>query len=133
MTILETARLVRNISELLQQFRKPETAPKLADDYATVCHATNLRLQQCEAMLQAGDRLQTIQLAETAPNLFDLVTAVELYGSPTFQIEMGKRYMSGDGVETNLALARHWLQSACTNHESAASNLLERLLKSGGK
>lgn len=54
-------------------------------------------------------------------------------GSPTFQLELGKRYMSGDGVETNLALARHWLQSACTNHESAASNLLERLLKSGGK
>ena len=54
-------------------------------------------------------------------------------GYATFQLELGKRYMSGDGVETNLALARHWLQSACTNHESAASNLLERLLKSGGK
>jgi len=36
-------------------------------------------------------------------------------------------YDDEDGVETNLALARHWLQSACTNHESAASNLLERL------
>lgn len=48
-------------------------------------------------------------------------------GYPSFQIELGKRYMRGDGVETNLALARHWLQSACTNGESQASNLLMRL------
>lgn len=48
-------------------------------------------------------------------------------GYPTFQLELGKRYLRGDGVETNLALARHWLQSACTNGESQASNLLMRI------
>ena len=50
-------------------------------------------------------------------------------GSPSFQIELGKRYMRGDGVETNLALARHWLQAACTNGESQASNLLAQITK----
>ena len=50
-------------------------------------------------------------------------------GSPSFQIEVGKRYMRGDGVETNLALARHWLQAACTNGESQASNLLAKITK----
>ena len=81
MTLLETERLVRKISELLQQVGNPEIAPKLAGDYAAVCHAANLRLQQCEAMIKAGDRPQALQLAETVPNLLDLVTVVEFHGS----------------------------------------------------
>jgi hypothetical protein len=81
MTILETERLVRKISELLQQVGNLELAPKLAGDYAAACHATNLRLQQCEAMIKAGDRPQAIQLAETTPNLLDLVTVLEFRGA----------------------------------------------------
>jgi hypothetical protein len=81
MTLLETERLVRKISELLQQAGNPEIAPKLAADYVAACHAANLRLQQCEAMIKAGDRPQAIQLAETAPNLLDLVTVLEFRGS----------------------------------------------------
>src|ERR1017187_9370003 len=81
MTLLETERLIRKMSELLQQGGNPDIAPKLAADYATACHAANLRLQQCEAMVKAGDRPQAIQLAETAPNLLDLVTALEFRGS----------------------------------------------------
>ena len=81
MTLLETERLIRKISELLQQAGNPEIAPKLAADYAATCHAANLRLQQCEAMIKAGDRPQAIQLAETAPNLLDLVTVLEFRGS----------------------------------------------------
>jgi len=50
-------------------------------------------------------------------------------GYPSFQLELGKRYLRGDGVETNLALARHWLQAACTNGESQASNLLAQITK----
>ena len=48
-------------------------------------------------------------------------------GYSGFQIELGKRYLRGDGVETNLSLAIHWLKSACTNHESEASNLLAKI------
>lgn len=81
MTLLETERLVRKISELLQQGGNPEIAPKLAADFAAACHAANLRLQQCEAMIKAGDRPQAIQLAETAPNLLDLVTVLEFRAS----------------------------------------------------
>ena len=81
MTILETERLGRKISELLQHVGNADIAPKLAADYAAACHATNLRLQQCEAMVKAGDRPQAIQLSETAPNLLDLVTALEFRGS----------------------------------------------------
>src|SRR3954447_18255648 len=77
MTLLETERLIRKISELLQQCGNPDIAPKLAGDYAAACHAANLRLQQCEAMTKAGDQHQAIQLAETAPKLLDLVTVLE--------------------------------------------------------
>ncbi len=77
MTLLETERLIRKMSELLQQGGNPDIAPKLAGDYAAACHAANLRLQQCEAMIKAGDRQQAIQLAETAPNLLDLITVIE--------------------------------------------------------
>jgi hypothetical protein len=81
MTLLETERLVRKISELPPPGDPSEIAPKLAGDYAAACHAANLRLQQCEAMIKAGDRPQAIQLAETAPNLLDLVTVLEFHGA----------------------------------------------------
>src|ERR1019366_9879302 len=77
MTHLETERLIRKMTELLQKGGNTDLAPKLAGDYAAACHAANLRLQQCEAMIKAGDRHQAIQLAETAPNLLDLITILE--------------------------------------------------------
>lgn len=77
MTLLETERLIRKMSELLQQGGNPESAAKLASDYAAACHSANLRLQQCETMIKAGDRHQAIQLAETTPNLLDLITVLE--------------------------------------------------------
>jgi hypothetical protein len=81
MTLLETERFSRKISELLKQGGNPDIASKLAGDYAAACHAANLRLQQCEAMIKAGDGHQAIQLAETTPNLLDLVTVLEFRGA----------------------------------------------------
>ena len=77
MTHLETERLIRKMVELLQKGGNSDLAPKLAGDYAAACHAANLRLQQCEGMIKAGDRHQAIQLAETTPNLLDLITVLE--------------------------------------------------------
>ena len=48
-------------------------------------------------------------------------------GFPSFQLEIGKRYLKGDGVETNIDLARHWLSSAATNGESQAVKLLSSI------
>ncbi len=45
-------------------------------------------------------------------------------GLPSFQLEIGKRYLRGDGVPMDAALARHWLQSAATNTEAEAIRLL---------
>jgi len=77
MTLLETERLIRKISDFLQQGGNPDVAPRLAEDYAAACHAVNLRLQQCEAMIRANDRHQAIQLAETAPNLLALIAILD--------------------------------------------------------
>jgi len=81
MTALETERLIRKMSELLQQGGSTDSAAKLAGEFSAACHAANIRLQQCEAMLKAGDEHQAIQLAETAPNLHDLVTLLEFRNS----------------------------------------------------
>jgi hypothetical protein len=77
MTLLEIERLNRRIAELLQSGGHPDAAPRLAEEFANICHAANLRLQQCESMIRANDRLQAIQLAESAPNLLDLIALLE--------------------------------------------------------
>jgi hypothetical protein len=85
MTLLETERLIRRISEVLEHGGNQDTAATFAGDFAAACHAANLRLQQCEAMIKAGDRHQAIQLAETSPNLLDLVTVLEFRNADTWR------------------------------------------------
>jgi len=77
MTLLEIERLTRKISTLPSQGGSSDIANKLAGDFAAACRGANHRLQQCEAMIRAGERHQAIQLAETAPSLLDLVTLLE--------------------------------------------------------
>ena len=77
MTLLEIERLIRRISEVLQPGGNPDAGSRAAEEFAAACQAANLRLQQCEAMIRANDRLQAIQLAETAPNLLDLLKLLE--------------------------------------------------------
>ena len=80
MTLLEIERLIRTMEGLLKTGGNPTLDLKTATDYAEICHGTNVRLRQCEAMIKAGDRQQAIQLAEVKPILLDLVTILE---SPT--------------------------------------------------
>ena len=77
MTLLEIERLNRRIAEVMQPGGNPDTAARLAEEFANACRAANQRLQQCESMIRANDRLQAIQLAESAPNLLDLISLLE--------------------------------------------------------
>src|SRR6185437_9103618 len=70
-------RLTRRITEVLQPGGSQDIAPRLAEEFASACRAANLRLQQCESMIRANDRLQAIQLAETTPNLLDLIALLD--------------------------------------------------------
>src|ERR1700740_565979 len=124
MTLLETERLVRKISDLLKQAGNPAIAPKLAEDFAAACQATNLRLHQCEAMIKAGDRHQAIQLAETAPNLLDLVTVLEFRGSDDWRGYWGKNGLPvADRIDARpvQALNDCYAQGIATDHPLYAS------------
>ena len=75
-TLTQAERLVRKIAEVTVQ---PDSAPqmaKLAQDYADLCRAANRRLEQCAVMIEAGQFLQALQLAETPPTLLDLITVL---------------------------------------------------------
>lgn len=76
-----------------------------------------MRLQQLA--LQAQQKSATMRLIQ-----FQRQQASN--GLPAFQYDLGMRYLTGDGVETNQLLAIYWLKSACTNGSSAASNALAK-------
>jgi hypothetical protein len=74
MTLTQAERLVRKIAEVASQPASDTQTAKLAHDYAEVCRAANRRLEQCAIMIEAGQFLQALQLAETPPPLLDLIT-----------------------------------------------------------
>jgi len=74
MTLTQAERLVRKIAEAISQPASDAQTAKLAQDYAEVCRAANRRLEQCAIMIEAGQFLQALQLAETPPPLLDLIT-----------------------------------------------------------
>ncbi len=77
MNLLETKRLVRKIGELLHEQGDAAMAPKLAQDFVAACRAVIVRLNQCEAMISSNEGMQALQLAETSPNLMDLLASLE--------------------------------------------------------
>ncbi len=73
-TLTQVERLVRKIDELIGRPGLEAQAAKLAQDYAELARSANRRLEQCAAMIENGEDLQALQLAETQPPLLDLVT-----------------------------------------------------------
>src|SRR5687767_12093905 len=85
MTLVELDRLIRRIEEAMERPPTDGVLPRLAGDYVAACRAANQRLNQCAAMLAAGDEHQAIQLAETAPALLDQLTLLAFRRSPNFR------------------------------------------------
>src|SRR5271169_3524355 len=75
-TITQAERLVRKIAEVVGQPASDTQTAKLAQDYADLCRVANRRLEQCAIMIEAGQSLQALQLAETLPPLLDLITVL---------------------------------------------------------
>ena len=65
---------MRKIAEMATQPASDTQSAKLAQDYADLCRDSNRRLEQCAIMIEAGQSLQALQLAETPPPLLDLIT-----------------------------------------------------------
>jgi TPR repeat protein len=48
-------------------------------------------------------------------------------GSPTAQYDLGMRYLTGDGLEADLQLAKKWLQAAAKQGHKMAAKRLEEI------
>jgi hypothetical protein len=75
-TLTQAERLVRKIAEVVGQPPSDTQTAKLAQEYADLCRAASRRLEQCAIMIEAGQFLQALQLAETPPPLLDLITVL---------------------------------------------------------
>src|SRR5438874_8148223 len=73
-TLNQAEKLVRKITELLGQPAMEAQAAKLAQEYSQLARAASRRLEQCALMIEAGEELLALQLAETPPPLLDLIT-----------------------------------------------------------
>jgi hypothetical protein len=76
MSLTQTERLIRKIEDLLGQPALEAQAAKLAHDYVELARAANRRLEQCATMIEAGEEIQALQLAETPPPLLNLITVL---------------------------------------------------------
>lgn len=75
-TLTQAERLVRKIAEVTGEPASDTQMAKLAQDYSDLCRGANLRLEQCAIMIEAGQFLPALQLAETPPPLLDLITVL---------------------------------------------------------
>ena len=92
-TLAQAERLVRKIAESLGQPTLEAQAPKLAQDFAELGRAASRRLEQCASMIEAGEELQALQLAETPPPLLDLLTLLSFR-----QASEWRTYCQGRGL-----------------------------------
>src|SRR5262245_33444121 len=92
-TFAQAERLVRKITESLGQPTMEAQAPKLAQDFAELGRAASRRLEQCASMIEAGEEVQALQLAETPPPLLDLVTLLSFR-----QASEWRTYCQGRGL-----------------------------------
>lgn len=76
MTLNQAERLVRKITELVGNPAPDAQAARFAQDYADLTRTASRRLEQCALMIEAGQSLQALQLAETPPPLLDLITVL---------------------------------------------------------
>src|SRR5215469_12358287 len=145
MTLLETERLIRKITDVLQQSGGPD-APRFAESYAAACHAVNLRLQQCEAMIRANDRHQAIQLAETDPNLLEFITLLEFRNAENWRSFCQQNALAvperidaeaikalkqcyAQGISTDHPLYAAYRKAALTRNDQEALNTLRSITR----
>lgn len=99
----------RQRSQEMERMNKQEEAFRLAEVME------QRRIESAKKSTEADVRVLKFQQQKAA----------EGYGGA--QYELGLRYLHGKGVETNRDLAIQWLNSACTNGLSEATNALSKI------
>lgn len=147
MTLAEIETMVRRIEEFLerQTVVDPGTR-KLAADFAAIVRTAGLRLNQCAAMLGAGDEHQAIQLAETNPALLDVITLASFRRSPnwralcraeslpepdSFDLKAVRRLNDAyaKGIDADHALYRDYRRAVMLNDDVAALGILRSIAR----
>src|SRR2546428_3866747 len=146
MPLLETERLARKLAAAVNQPPEAAVALKLAEDFVAACRAANLRLRQCEAMLNSDDVPQALQLAEAAPNLLDLITLLEFRESDAWRAychanrlpaaepldsravhQLNEAYTKG--ISTDDPLYRRYRKAVLTKNEDEACGVLRSITR----
>lgn len=66
---------------------------------------------------------------ESQKKVVEFLSAKAKAGAAYAQFDLGKRYILGDGVETNFVEARKWLEAAAKQNHAGASNTLAELTR----
>jgi hypothetical protein len=137
MTLIESERLIRRLTDALQR-RVPEAQMRsLAQDYAEACRGVAHRLEQCAAMLAQDDEPQALQLAEAPPPLLDLISRLAFreaaewrtfclaHDLPAAEAFEGKfiRQLSeayGKGITADHQLYREYREAVLRNQDARA-------------
>jgi hypothetical protein len=75
---MTSAEKIRDL--ILPALQRNEASPSLASDYAQLCKEVNRRLLQIEEVLDRGDYIQALQMAEIHPPVMDEADALCFFG-----------------------------------------------------
>ncbi len=146
MTLPEIDRLVRRIEDALERPPADGVLPRLANEFHSLARAAVMRLNQCAAMLGAGDEHQALQLAETQPPLLDIITLLSFRRSPgwrelcraqnlpvaeAFDVKALRRLNEtyGKGIDKDHALYRDFRRAVMLNDDARALLILKSIAR----
>jgi len=82
---MQTERLIARIRGQLEVGTPDLEARSLAGEYATLCQRTRERLEQCAALIRAGNDHAALQVAESEPDLLGLCAQLSFGDSERWQ------------------------------------------------
>lgn len=98
------------------QLQRPPSARPAAPAAASATAPAGLKAQPTAADLDAGSAAEKAKL--------DQQIARAEKGSDAAQLNLGIRYLNGEGIEKNPKLARKWLEAAAKQGNAGAKKLL---------
>jgi len=104
---MQTERLIARIRGQLEVGTPDLEARSLAGEYAALCQRTRERLEQCAALIKAGNDHAALQVAESEPDLLGLCAQLSFADSERWQALCRER-----GLPTGFPLDDHHILAA---------------------
>ena len=124
-----------NIDPLDRFVPTEDEIKKLKDAAAAQLKVTEAKLEeqrraadeQCRAAVKAEEVRKAATKAATKQAILKHYQLQAEGGDGFAQMRLGEIYFRGDGIETNIILARKWLSTASTNGYPQVTNLLSEI------